>query len=75
MCVICNCDEVGAVFLSEFASAQKSMTRATTAMLACSQVAHTEEQRKSYGSTHKKMVRILRAWNKLEHIREMGHKP
>jgi hypothetical protein len=39
-------------------------------MLRCSQEATDPEVKKRYNRIHKKMVRLKRDWNKLEHERE-----
>jgi len=75
MCIICNMTDIDGVFvadsyLSEHSHAGASMKKAATRMLEVSKIAGTPEQRKRYDRTHKQMVRLLRAWNQIEHDRE-----
>lgn len=69
MCIICN-SESGSDFLSDFENARKHISKSTETMLRCSQEATDPEVKKRYNRIHKKMVRLKRDWNKLEHERE-----
>ena len=69
-CIVCNCDNMGLDFLSEFSKAQNNMRLASRLMFACSKVAEDEETKKRYDKAHKKMVKIIKEWNKIEHERE-----
>lgn len=78
MCIICNFttpDEqfggCGDRFLSAFSASRANMKRAADEMLICSKTAPTPEARKLYGRAHKKMVRIIRDWNRIEQEREV----
>lgn len=70
MCIICNVtigqetSELGSEFLNDFETARKAMSKAALTMARCAQID------KRYDRTHKKMIKILRAWNKLEQSRE-----
>ena len=77
MCIICNCNKAGDTFLHEHFVAARSMKNAAAAMLICSQTSNSKfepdraaENRKRYDKTHKKMVKLIRAWNRLEQERE-----
>lgn len=77
MCIICNCGNTGDEFLSEFIAARSALERASALMLECSKTATRPtnndpffEARAKYDSIHKKMVKILRDWNRIEHERE-----
>ena len=70
MCIICNCDETGDEFLAEYKKAKGHMNKAIKLMKKCSEVAEFKEQRDQYDATHKEMKRILKKWNKIEHMRE-----
>jgi len=76
MCIICNMpdfkDGVADDFLSKFSVASQAMTAAATAMLECAKIANTPEARSRYDATHKKMVQMVRDWNRLEQEREAG---
>lgn len=80
MCIVCNTDPVsnystvGDEFLSLYSHSQYSMKVTTEKMLECSKVAKGQHA-KRYDSMHKKMVKILREWNNIEHLREgvIGH--
>jgi hypothetical protein len=64
MCIVCNCDEAGLRFLDHFHNARAEMEQATRAMLICAGT------RPEYDATHKRMVRLCRDWNRIEHERE-----
>lgn len=76
MCIYCNMgpeisdkDPAGA-FLDDFVRSQASMERAAKAMLVCSRLAPDPKVRRQYDRTHKRMVRMIRDWNRLEQFRE-----
>jgi len=76
MCIICN-SETGDTFLNEFSIASAAIERAKNAMLECSKNAVGEfagvsdaEMRARYDKIHKKIARMLREWNSIEHERE-----
>lgn len=78
MCIICN-SATGDLFLGEFAVARAAIERAKDAMLECSKNAVGEyagvtdtEMRAKYDKIHKKITRLLREWNNIEHEREHG---
>jgi len=70
MCIVCNCNSIGLTFLSRFSEAQQRMKDASELMLSCSRVAKDKETKKRYDKAHKKMVRIIKDWNKIEHERD-----
>jgi len=76
MCIICNMqrDDLGfdaaEDFLSSHYRAGKTMREASDAMLKCSKLAINKEDKKRYAMIHKKMVKMRRAWNALEQLRE-----
>lgn len=74
MCIVCNCDgpsdTTGSDFLTTFDNSRRAMSATADAMLKCSQVAFTPEAQQRYDRTHKKMVKLIREWNKLEELRE-----
>lgn len=72
MCLICNVTntEDGVQFLDHFAAASRSMRAATYSMYACATTAKTAEARHRYGVIHRRMVRLVREWNRLDHDRE-----
>jgi hypothetical protein len=75
MCIICNVDEnttheaIG--FLHHYGRAQAEMKRAADSLLSVSKTVSDQEIARQYDRTHKRMVRILREWNSLEHSREV----
>lgn len=75
MCMICNISgpspNAGFRFLEAFEASQHWMKRAERAILQCSKEATTDTARWQYGRVHRKMVRLRRAWNTLEHQREV----
>lgn len=74
MCIICNAGDAGMLFLNEYAHARHHMKRAADAMLLCSATKpglKRIDQRKQYNKTHKRMVRLIREWNRLEQFREV----
>ena len=74
VCIVCNVpalhdhkiDVVG-----DYAMAQKWMRRAAESMLFCAKNATDRYQAQSYDRCHKEMVRLIRAWNEVEHHREL----
>ena len=73
MCIICNCKEYSKApdeFISAFESSRASMKKACDSMKRVSEEAISEEHAKRYDRTHKKMVRLLRDWNRIEQERE-----
>lgn len=79
MCIICNMtthkgSSDASDFVDQFSEASAKMKRATATMLAVSQQT-APEYRKQYDRAHKKMVRLLREWNSIEHEREVAAKP
>ena len=73
MCILCNVPEnvhLAGTFLSSFSQSQGKMKEATQLMLEVSKSAALEKDRKRYGDIHKKMRKLQRAWNRLEHQRE-----
>ncbi len=67
MCIICRCGDDGNRALDAFALSRTAMQRAAVAMKICSA---TDP---GYDATHKKMVKLMREWNRLEESRESGH--
>ena len=82
MCIICAMEVTADLkdintaedFLSAFLRARVNMQESARLMKLCSKVAIRPETRKQYDKTHKKMVRLIREWNKLEQFRE-AHQP
>ena len=77
MCMLCHCGDDGEKFLSAFEDSRTAMKRAIAAIHTCSGTAlHPvtrvpyHEARTQYDRMHKKMVRLLREWNKIEQERE-----
>lgn len=70
MCIICNLGgaQEAEDFLSKYEKAQVAMRQATEAMLAVSNL--NQKYRKRYSKMHKRMRRISREWNQVEHMRE-----
>lgn len=66
--------EVASEFLSEFYCARLHMKRAAAAMLLAAGSVKNAEQRQAYKRAHKRMVKISRMWNQVEHEREVAHK-
>lgn len=67
MCIICNLDEdpwLASDFLNNYMTARAVMQKAADNMLECSKLDS------KYDKTHKEMVRLIRAWNQIEHTRE-----
>lgn len=73
MCIICNTtDPHSAVdFLTTFSQASGCMKKATAAMLETARSAPNPEHRRAYDRAHKRMVRLMREWNQIEHEREL----
>lgn len=74
MCIYCNGTtlETAGEFLYEFMCARVHMKKATSAMLQASKSATSVEQRLAYNRAHKRMVKISRNWNQIEHEREIA---
>lgn len=74
MCIVCNMssdnEHHAHNFLSQYEVARWHIQQATNDMLMCSKEAQNKEDQKRYDRIHKKMVRIQREWNKIEHQRE-----
>ena len=71
MCIICHCGtDIADEYLSANADVRTAMKRAAKAMMVCSQKADTQENRKQYDRTYKRIVRLIREWNQLEEFRE-----
>ena len=72
MCIICECgtSDASEEYLMSHEKTKLEMRKAAKAMLECSKVAITKEGRKSYDNTHKKMVKLIRDWNRIEQERE-----
>lgn len=72
MCIICNMPAPEGVFEAEkflhhFELAGNNMKLAADNLKLC----YDLTKRKSYDRTHKKMVKLMRDWNRLEHEREI----
>lgn len=76
MCIVCNAGDDGLEFVEKFAHASKTMSQATAAMLRCATVhgGISVEQQRRYGEIHREMVKMVRAWNDIEHRREIPGK-
>ena len=79
MCIICNCGDAGDEFLGAFNDVSFALWKARSAMLKCSNIANGKFQperapitRKRYDMIHKKIVRLHREWNAIEHEREVS---
>jgi len=77
MCIICNCGDDGDDFLMHFSAVKQHMRLAAEAMLRCSklgnkyfQPGHASRNRQRYDQIHKKIVKMRKEWNKIEHERE-----
>ncbi|MGN7160821.1 hypothetical protein [Sphingomonas sp. SAFR-052] len=78
MCIVCNVGDSHPTayrFLDDFRKSQEAMKAAADAMLAVSAVAVTAEDRKRYKAVHKRMVRQMREWSKIEQQREAQSPP
>ena len=73
MCIICNLSVKGKEhegcqlainFINKFEQASHAMKQATNSML------EVKKFDRNYDNTHKKMVKLMRAWNRLEQERE-----
>lgn len=77
MCIICNMAEQEAMekafdFLGNFEQAGRLMRLAEEQMLELSSLPPDPEVRKQYDLTHKRMVRLRKEWNAIEHFRELA---
>jgi hypothetical protein len=73
MCIICNTPPYNTEadsFLTHYSRSRSAMKASALLLKQCSAIALTPEVRKQYDKTHKKMVRLIREWNKLEQMRE-----
>jgi hypothetical protein len=70
MCVVCNCGDEGYTFLTHAYNVSFEMEKAAAAMLACSEVVEDKGAARRYDAAHKKIVRLRREWNRIEHERE-----
>lgn len=76
MCIICNggtseaAVEAASRFLKAWERAQIAMDEAARAMRVASRTMPKTEDRKRYDRLHKKMVRAIHDWNRLEQERE-----
>lgn len=76
MCIVCNMGrDLRAVdtaneFLWQWRASGKAMAAAADAMLAVSRTAPSPVDRKRYDRLHKRMVKAIRDWNRLEEDRE-----
>lgn len=74
MCIICNTGLLGVEFLEAFTESQTAMKLAADKLLIASKSTHiSKDLRKRYDQEHKKMVRLIRTWNSIEHSRERPH--
>jgi hypothetical protein len=66
MCILCNCGFDGPAdeFLGAFEASRRIMKRATEEMGRCARID------RRYDKTHKRMVRLMRDWNRIEQERE-----
>ena len=73
MCIVCRVGvELADEFRGAFYRARKEMERARDAM------AKAAEVDPDYDRTHKRIVKLLREWNRIEHTREQrrdDHQP
>lgn len=75
MCMICNTsDEAGSLVairtLGEIELSRRAMAEAASSMLEMSKIAATPEARRQYDRSYKRMRRLMRDWNRIEHERE-----
>ena len=74
MCIVCNFgaeDPTPALdFLAKWDQVHVALKEATDAMLRVSQTVPDPAHRKRYGALHKRMVRQMHDWNRLEEARE-----
>lgn len=67
MCIVCISED----FLHHFSLAHREMKKATQAMLKVSQNSYTPELAKNYDKVHKKMLRVMKQWARIEQEREL----
>ena len=74
MCIVCNVPDTDLAYgyLDANETARRAMREAADKMLACSRAAATPESRRAYDMAHKSMRRLIRDWNRLEQLRELG---
>jgi len=58
-------------FLYHFSNASKEMKKSEAALLKVMEDIQDPEVRKLYSAVHKKMVRIRKNWNRIEHERKV----
>jgi hypothetical protein len=67
---------IGSDFLYSFGQASQVMGKAADYMFKMSRLPYlSKEERAAYDAAHKKMVRLIREWNKIEHEREAKRQP
>jgi 20S proteasome alpha/beta subunit len=74
MCIICNLpveSYTATNFLTAFEKSRTAMKEACDLMLKCSKEAIDPDDRKAYDAQHKRMVRLMREWNRTEELREV----
>jgi hypothetical protein len=57
-------------FLCEFARAREHMKKAADALLQVRELPKSEPDKKRYDRAHKRVVRLIRDWNRIEQERE-----
>lgn len=73
MCIVCNCvghEEDAEAFLQAWKASQDGMRAAIDAMLRVSKTCGSADDKKRYDRLHKRMVQMMRDWNRLEESRE-----
>jgi hypothetical protein len=73
MCIVCNCGDDGNMFLIHFRNAQETIRIASASMKLCALRNNDKKIKRRYDRAHKKMVKLMREWNKIEHMRELGN--
>jgi hypothetical protein len=65
MCIMCNLGfDKGDEFLFDFVAARHAMEKAAQTMKECAAI------HRPYDRTHKRMVKLIRDWNRIEQERE-----
>ncbi len=74
MCIVCDPDDpkTGTAYLDAYREAQRAMKAACQALHAVATTTHNPVMRQAYTQAHCQAVRVLRAWNTLEHTRGKG---